>query len=270
MVVEYGSFAYILSLILPIALCALLFFVLKNRSEKVQKTVILSIMIVNVLQHLFKTPLYPHLGLSEFSALSTAYNMCALLILLSPVAFFVKFPPLCDFIYLIGIFAGILAVAIPYWSIGKPAWDPDFLRSLFCHTLLFLSSGLTVLLGLHKPTRKTFWFIGVEFLVALGIIVANNCIVLLLDIYPGVSTANMSFVDALYATNSVWMFGPAPSFSWVVSLAKWLFPDFLVVFADGRCVPVLWYAVPLYLLITLISYPICRFFIWYQKSHIKQ
>lgn len=270
MIVRYGSPAYILSLILPIALCALLFFVLRRRSERTQRAVILSIMIVNVLQHLLKTLIYPHLNLAGFSALSMAYNMCALLILLSPVAFFVKFSPLRDFIYLIGMFAGILAVAIPYWSIGKPAWDPDFLRSLFCHTLLFLSSGLTVLLGLHKPTRKTFWFIGVEFIFALGIIVLNNCLALALDIYPGVSTADMSFTDALYATNSVWMFGPPESFSWVVSLAKWILPDFLVVLSDGRCVPVLWYSIPLYVLLTIISYPICRFFIWYQERFAKE
>ena len=226
-------------------------------------------MIINVLQHILKTIIYNHLGLEGFTAYSTAYNMCALLILLSPIAYFVKLRPLRDFVFLLGAFAGLIAIAIPYWSIGKPATDPDFLRSLFCHTLLFLSSSLTLSLGYHSPNKKTFLFMGVYVLGALGVIVLNNTLAILLGIYPGITTDKMPLADALYATNSVWMFGPPESFSWVVSALKAVFPDRLVVFANGCPIPVLWYALPMYLISTLLALPVCRAVLWYQQKFTK-
>ena len=270
MTVEYGSLSYIVSLLIPILLFAVFVRILRRFSKKAAGRVIFSIMILNVAQHLLKTILYSHLGLSGFTAYSTAYNMCALLILLSPIAYFVKFRPLCDFVYLVGSFAGLIAIAIPYWSIGKPPTDPDFLRSLFCHTLLFLSSSLSLALGLHRPTKRTYLFMGVYVLAALGLIVLNNMVCLYLGLYPGIDTDTTSLFDALYVTNSVWMFGPPESFSWLVKALKVIFPDRLVVLQSGRCIPVLWYALPMYLAATAISFPICKLVILYQQKFTKK
>ena len=270
MTVEYGSLSYIVSLLIPLLLFAVLVRVLRRISEKTAGRVIFSIMILNLAQHLLKTILYNHLGLSGFTAYNTVYNMCALLIILSPIAYLVKFAPLRDFVYLLGSFAGLVAIAIPYWSIGKPPTDPDFLRSLFCHTLLFLSSSLSLALGLHRPSKRSWLFIGAYVLFALGVIVLNNTLCLKLDLYPGISADKLTFRDALYATNSVWMFGPPESFSWVVSLLKTILPDRLVVLKSGRCIPVLWYALPMYLAATAISFPICKLVSWYQQKFTKK
>ncbi len=269
MTVEYGSFSYIVSIMIPILFFFLISHVLRKFSHKVARCVVFSIMIINVAQHLLKTILYTHLNLSGFTVYSTAYNMCALLILLSPIAYFVKLRPLRDFVFLLGTFAGLIAIAIPYWSIGKPPTDPDFLRSLFCHSLLFLSSSLSLAIGLHRPTKRSFLFIGLYVLIALGIIALNNTVSILLGIYPGITTDNMSLSDALYATNSVWMYGPPESFSWLISVLKAVFPDRLILMPNGRCVPILWYALPMYLVATVIAYPICLFVIWYQQKFTK-
>ena len=256
MVIRYGSLAHILSILFAIALCAALFFLLRGKSRKTQRTVILAIMALNVFQHLFKSVVYPQYAGLGFTSLNTAYNMCATLILLSPIAMLVDLKPLRDFVFYIGSVAGLAVLFVPYWSIGKTLFDPEFLRSFICHAMLFISSILPLLLGHHKPSYKCAFMLGADFLAVILIIILNDAACVLLGIYPGVE--GLSLADALYKISPVWSFGPPEEFSWVVRIVDVLSPDAFV--GNGGAtpiVPLLWYAIPLYLGITLIALPIC-------------
>lgn len=256
MVIRYGSFAHILSVLLALLLCAGLFFLLRGKSRKTQKTVILTIMALNIFQHLFKTLIYPQYAGLGFTSLSTAYNMCATLILISPFAMLISFKPLKDFVFYIGSVAGLAVLLVPYWSIGKAIFDPEFLRSFICHAMLFISSILPLLLGLHKPHYKCAFMLGVCFLAVILIIILNDAVCILLGIYPGVE--GMTVSDALYRISPVWSFGAPEEFSWVLRVVDVFSPDAFTG-NDGKTplVPLLWYAMPLYLGITLIALPIC-------------
>jgi len=256
MTVKYGSLAHILSILLALALCAALFFLLRGKSRKIQLSVIYAIMALNIFQHLFKSIIYPQYAGLGFTSLNTAYNMCATLILISPLAMLINFKPLKNFVFYIGSVAGMIAIAVPYWSIGKSAGDPDFIRSFICHAMLFVSSMLPLLLKIHVPSYKCAFELGIGFLLTLMLITANDAVCILLGIYPGVE--GMTLADALYRISPVWSFGPPEEFAWVIRIVDVFSPDVFV--GNGGktpLVPILWYAIPVYIGITLIALPIC-------------
>ena len=255
MIVNYGSLAHIISVLLALAICAAFFLFLRGKSRKIQISVIYSIMALNIFQHLFKSYIYPQYAGLGFTSLNTAYNMCATLILISPLAMLIHRRPIKNFVFYIGSVAGMIAIVIPYWSIGKPASDPDFIRSFICHAMLFLSSMLPLLLGIHKPKYKCAFELGVGFLAVIGIIIFNDVLCLIAGIYPGVE--GMTVLDALYRISPVWSFGPPEEFSWVLTLADAVLPSAWTGHGGiSRPIPVLWYAIPLYIGITLIALPI--------------
>ena len=181
--------------------------------------------------------------------------MCALLILLSPIAFIISVRIVRDFVFYAGSVAGIIAVIIPYWHIGEYAFTWDVIRFFVCHALLFTSSTLTIALGLHKPSYKCFPFLGLGFLLGVGIVILNDIICLKLGIYVGFD--NMDLGEALRTMNPCWSFGVPEQFEWIGGVAKVFLPDSMVGDnATGTYTPVLWYAIPVYLVMTLAALPI--------------
>ena len=256
MKIYYGSLAHILYIVAALVITALLYFLLRRKSQKIQKNVIMVIMILNVFQHLFKSFIYPQYDGLGFTALSTAYNMCATIILISPLVFVLKFNLLRDFVFYVGSVAGIIAIVLPYWSIGADAFDLEFVRSFICHTMLFATSLLPLLFGIHRPSYKCFYKLALCFISILGIIILNDTVCILFGIYPGVE--GLSLGEALRAANPVWAFGPPESFSWIADGAKVFLPDSWVgENPAGRFVPVVWYIIPMYLAITAVAFPIC-------------
>ena len=90
MTINYFSLAHVMYILIECAIPVGLYFVLRNKAQKTKKLVVLGIMLLNVFQHLFKSLLYPQYEGFGFNALNTAYNMCALLILLSPIALLIS------------------------------------------------------------------------------------------------------------------------------------------------------------------------------------
>lgn len=259
MIINYFSIGHLFYIFLLSSIAAGLYFLLSKKSEKSKKYTVLSIMLLNVFQHLFKSLIYPQYEGFGFNALNTAYNMCALLILLSPIAFFVKWQPLRNFVFYAGTFAGFIAVLVPYWHIGEYAFTPNVIRFFICHALLFTSSLLMLLLGLHKPSYKCFSYLGLGFLLGVCVVIVNDVIALLLGIYVGFDGWTVS--DALRELNPCWAFGVPEGFSLVVSIAKFFLPNtFVGENPSGSFVPVIWYAVPVYLALTLLALPVCVLF----------
>ena len=255
MTISYASAAHVMYILIALLIPTVLYFVLRGKSQKMQKYVIISIMLLNVFQHLFKSLIYPqYLGFG-FNALNTAYNMCAFLILISPIALLIPIRPVRDFVFYAGSFAGIIAVIVPYWHIGEYAFTWDVIRFFICHALLFTSSVLTIALGLHKPSYKCFPFLGLGFLLGVGLVILNDVICLSLGIYIGFE--HMEIGEALRTMNPCWSFGVPEQFSFIIPVAKFFLPDFMVgENATGSFTPILWYAIPVYLAMTLLAFPI--------------
>lgn len=256
----YGSPFYIASLVALMCLGAAMWLLLRKRSEKTCRAVVLAIMLLNLFQHLFKALIYPQHSGAGFSYISTAYNMCATLIILSPLAFLCKSRFLKNFVYFTGTVAGIAAIAVPYWFIGcevsQLGWE--YARFYVCHAFLYLGSALPLLLGLHRPSYREFWHIGTGFLMALCIILINDFVCVAMGIYPGASMD--TFYQSMQRINPCGMMGPPEGLPWLVELIKVFSPPvFMGENPTGLYVPILWYAVPLFAGLSIASAVIFSF-----------
>ena len=252
---QIGSLFHIGSIVFLLVLTAIIWLFLKKTGNKVQRTVIFLLMVINTMQHFLKPYIYPQYWGTGFSSLSTAYNMCAVLIILAPFAFVSNIRFIKNFVLFIGSVAGLGAIAVPVWYLGKPiselGWD--YARFYICHGLLFVSSFLPLLLGLHKAKYHEFWQIGLGFLMALFIILINDVIFMSLGLFPGADVNNL--YQSLVNTNPCMMMRPQESMIWIVDIIKYLSPSiFMGNNPSGNYAPILWYAIPLYLGISLISF----------------
>ena len=67
----------------------------------------------------------------------------------------------------------------------------------------------------------------------------------------------MELSEALKTMNPCWSFGVPEQFSWIASVAKVFLPNFMVgEDAEGAFTPIIWYAIPVYLVMTLAALPI--------------
>lgn len=256
MLINYGSFMYFAYIFLAIAACAGVFLLIKHKSDRVKKIVIAAIALANLTQHLLKGIIYPHYWGNYSLHLSSAYNVCAFLIISSPFIILFGNELLKNFITYVGSVAGMIAMIVPYWFIGQSAFQSEAYRFYLCHSLLFISSILPALTGLHKLRWKHFWKIGLLFLAMLGIIIINDIIFLALGLYP---TTNPSDIYAsLCEINPCWSIVPPQGFDWLVKIIGIFSPSFLMGGnSSGFYVPILWYAIPMYIGITLVSFIVC-------------
>ena len=255
MLIDYFSLAHVIYILIALGFAAALYFILRKCSVGVQRAIILSLMLLNVIQHLFKSYIYPQYEGLGFNALNSAYNMCALLILASPIAYLSRSERVRDFVFYTGSAAGIVAILVPYWNIGDEMLSADVVRFFICHLLLFASSILTLLLGHHKPSWRSSYRIAAGFFISLVVIIFNDIVFLYMGLYPGVEVENL--FESLRAINPVWSFEPPEAFPFVADIAKFFSPDvFVGENREGLFVPVLWYFIPIFLLISLLSLPI--------------
>jgi len=246
-----GSLFHIVSVLILLGSTAGLYFLFKDKSVKAQRIFLLSLMILNLTQHLFKPLIYPHYRGQGFSVLSTAYNMCALLIVFMPLVFLMNSRFLKNFFYIIGAVAGGIPVVVPVWFFGTPVSELgwEYARFYLCHALLHITAVLPLLLGHHCPAFREFWQIGLGFLMALSLILLNNVIFILLGLSPGIDPNQL--YEGLCKHNACLMMGPPGSMPWVGRIARYFsLPIFTGENPAGRYAPILWYAVPVYLGIT--------------------
>lgn len=250
---QYGSPAYFFYPVIIFALTAVLWLVLRRRGDRVKRAVIMALMLINLAQHILKQFVWPHYWGDAYPAhFNTAYNMCATLIILSPFIFISKSELWKDFITYIGAGAGLVTMAVPYWYIGQSLWQWDILRYYFCHGLLFITSLLPVLTGLHKINWRNFYKLPFVFFLCLIIIVFNDLVCYALGIFGDSSAGN--FFEALYEANPCWMMHPNEDFSWLVPVIDLFTPDVFMGGDGGLYTPLLWYAIPMYLLICILGF----------------
>ena len=215
-------------------------FLLRNRSRTVQKTVIFALTLLNLLQHLFKIYLYPQYWGESFGARSTAYNMCAFLIMASPFIFLFGSELWHNFITYVGTFAGGISVCVTYWM-----YEPveEQLRFVICHALLFLTSCLPAILGIYKINWRKCWRLPFVFYSCLMVLIVNDVITYTLGMVGDIG--NLTLQEFLVRENPCWAMGAPEGYPFIENLVGFFTP------AAFSGVPILWYAIPLFLLMTL-------------------
>ncbi len=252
---DFGSLFYIFSLVLLLGSAAGIWWLLRRCSERTQRTVVFLLMLMNTLQHFFKPLIYPQYRGMGFSALETAYNVCAVLIIASPWVFLWGGRFLKNFVFFAGTVAGLAAIAVPVWYLGMEVTDLgwDYFRFYLCHGLLFASSLMPLVLGLHKLRWREFWQVGLGFLLALCLILLNDLLFISLGLYPGTDPGDL--YGSLVKMNPFMMMGPPEELLWLKELAGILTPGFFLGENPwGLCVPILWYAIPVYLVESLVCF----------------
>ena len=252
---KFGYFtpAYFISLGVTVLFVTALYFAFFKCKKGVQKGVVLTLMLLNVAQHLLKSFVWPHLYGRGFAYENTAYNVCAALILLSPFVFLFGKGGMKDFMVLVGTGGPLLALVVPFWFEGKDWLSWEFLRFFVCHVLLVATSLLPALWGLHKLSYRNFWKIPLNFFGVLILIMFNIVVCVCLGLY---GNGTEKLFDVLYAANPCWMMHPAPpaGFGWVQTVLEALSPP-IFLGGNGRpYVPLLWYAVPMYLVLALAAF----------------
>ncbi|MBE7078223.1 MAG: hypothetical protein E7377_05970 [Clostridiales bacterium] len=258
MLINYGSTMYFVYLLSSVGVCFLLYFLLKNQLVWLKKMVVFLLALINFAQHVLKAKIYPQYRNNFSPHLSSAYNICAFLILISPFVILFGGQLLKNFVSCVGSFGGLGAILIPYWFIGKTAFSWEVYRFYICHALLFISSFLPVLLGLHKLEWKHCWKIGLLFFGMLFIILVNDAVLIHFGLYPVKNSE--SLFASLSELNPGWSMHPITQFDWLVDIIAIFTPSFFLSNNPwGVYIPILWYAIPLYLGITLLVYAICKF-----------
>lgn len=246
---QFGNYAYFFYPVLFILLAEALFFLFRKSGRGVKQAVVFIIMLLNVGQHLFKFWVWPHKFGQSFNIENTATNMCALLILISPLFHFSKNEIWKTYISFAGTFAGFGATVYPYWVIGQNvfAWEP--IRFFVCHGLLFLSSILPLLWGLRTVRIRFFPFYGFIYLLSLVLILANDVIC----ISAGLAEGKEDLYGTLYTQNHLWIMHPPEVYPFVYDILSKFVPEALIGNATTPAIPLLWYAIPIYLGISLLG-----------------
>ena len=243
----YGSPFYIASLAALPVLAGLIYAVLRRCGKKTQRAIVLLLMLANTAQHFLKPFLYPQYQGTGFSSVVSAYNMCAVLIISSPFVLLWGGKFLKNFVFSVGSVAGIAAVALPFWYIGMDVSELgwDYARFYICHALLFITSLMPLLLGLYRPRWQEFWQVGIGFFLALGVIAINDVIFIHLGLYPGTDSADI--YGSLMKLNPCGIMAPPAGLPWLEGIVRIFTPDIF------WGIPFLWYAIPLYLGVSLIA-----------------
>lgn len=230
---------HILYMMVPVVALTGLCYLLRNKTKKVQKGVVFVLTLLNLLQHLLKIYIYPQYWGEPFGARSTAYNMCAFLIMASPFILLFGSELWKNFITYVGTVAGGMSLCVAYWM-AEPVEEQ--LRFVTCHALLLITSCLPAILGIYKINWRKCWRLPFVFCGCLMILIVNDVITYTLGIVGDVS--NVTLHEFLLLENPCWAMGPPADYPIVGRIAGFFTPK---VFSD---VPILWIVIPAFLIIT--------------------
>ena len=250
MVLTYFNYAHILTLLLSAGLISAFYFPLRKKSLYAKEVALFVLMGFNFAQHLLKFLIWPHLWGTGFGVGNTAYNVCAILIIATPFVYLGKSALLKQYMAYVGTIGAAITLVFPYWFAGIDILSSEFWRFWTCHTLLVATSLLPALWGTVEFDYRDGWKFGLIFLLMLSLILTNNTAFFLAF---GEATTDTLY-DALLAQNPLWMMSPAGGFEALKPVFEALSPGIFLQTDTHPYIPILWYAIPMYLMVTIIAY----------------
>ena len=262
MIIKYFNYTYIITLIAAALFIAAFYFPLRKRSLYARENALYALMGFNIAQHFFKSLVWPHLWGTGFGIINTAYNVCAILIIASPFVYVSGNELLKQFVSYVGTIGATATLFIPYWFIGGTVFTWEYLRFWTCHTVLIATSLLPALWGMVKFNWRDWWKFGLIFLVMLALVLLNDTVFFLV---LGEATKNTLY-DVLCRQNPLWMMGPGGGVSGIKSIFEGLSPKFLLETQSHPYIPILWYAIPIYLVFAVLG---CLFGALFDRKHFR-
>jgi len=155
-----------------------LYFLLRNKSQKVKKWTLFSILFFALILHFLKL-LFPPYTTNQEIALRDSWfiNICGANIALFPFLFLSKNKYVKDYIFYMGIIGGGLALLYPTEALNKTFENPlifDTVRFYIHHTTLFAIPLLMVMLKVHKISYKRVLSCPIGLLILMLFIMLNQ------------------------------------------------------------------------------------------------
>lgn len=266
MYISMFNFWYFFWLILAAGATAGLYFLLRNRSVKLQKTVLFALLVVGFLLHFLKVYIPPY-SIDEARMLRDSWfvNICAANIALFPFMFFSKNEKIKDYMFYIGVLSGLIALFYPQEPMAKVdqlAEQLDIVRFYYHHWMVMAVPLLSVLFKHHKLSYKRVFSAPVGLLLLMLFIMLNQLFQAELGFVPLHSENN--FLGIGYK-NTSYIWGPGVNDA-IGSFFAIFTPEIFKTVPVGQYAgqekywPWFWIIVPVFLLVTPLSFLLCMIF----------
>ena len=237
-----------------------LYYLLRNKSRRIQNIVLFSILAFGLLMHFVKA-FYPPYSVDEARMLRDSWfvNICGANISLFPFLFLSKNKRIKDYMVHIGIISGLIAILYPQEPIAKVdqlGEQLDIIRFYFHHWMLLAVPLLMVLLKHHKLSYKRVLAAPTGLLIVMLYIMLNQIFQSELGFIP--LRDRSEFFDIGYK-NSSYIWGPGTDDAIGNFLALFT-PKFFKTVPVGEFAgqtkywPWFWLITPVYIIVPVLSF----------------
>lgn len=266
MYISMFNFWYFFWVILLSGLTVGLYFLLRRKSVKVQKTVLFTFLVIGLLLHFLKIYIPPY-STDEARLLRDSWfvNICAANIALFPFFFFSKSERIQSYMFYIGIISGLIAILYPEEPMAKIdqlSETLDIIRFYYHHWMLMAVPLLSVLFGHYKVSYKKVLWAPTGLLMLMLFIMLNQILQAELGF---VALHSGSDFFAIGYKNSSYIWGPGNNNAIGDFLANFT-PKFFKTVPVGQYKgeekywPWFWLIIPVYLLVTPLAFMISLIF----------
>lgn len=243
-----------------------LYYLLRNKTPGVQKTVLFSLLFIGLIMHFTKV-YYPPYSVDEARKLRDSWfvNICGANISLFPFLYLIKSKRAKDYMFYVGVLSGLIALFYPQEPMAKvdqSAEQMDIIRFYYHHWMLLAVPLLMVLLKQHKLSYKRVFVAPTGIAILMLYIILNQIFQSELGFIPLRDTD--AFFDINYK-NSSYIWGPGTNDA---------IGNFLAMFTPGifKTVPIgeyagqikywpwFWLLVPIYILVPVLSFLLAMIF----------
>lgn len=266
MYISMFNFWYFFWLIVGAGATVGLYFLLRNRSVKFQKTALFLFLAFGLLLHFLKVYIPPY-SVDEGRMLRDSWfsNICAANIGLFPFLFWSKKDNVKDYMFYIGVISGLIAFVYPQEPMAKTnqaGEQLDILRFYYHHWQLLAIPLLMVLLGHHKLSYKRVWVAPCGLLVLLLFVMVNQVLQSETGFVP--LRSDQDFFGIGYK-NSSYIWGPGEN-DVIGSIFATFTPELFRIVPVGQYAgqvkywPWFWLIVPVFVMVTPLAFLLCMVF----------